>query len=151
MEKVLLKLFFHDVAASGGVLDSDFTQGVFPGSRIGAVLSWDDSSTNTITSTVGISFLNVTDACQMVSDELGSQNLNDIVTAAVKEWNEDVLSKVQVATDETANITNLRLLYSSLYFMHLMPSDRTGQNPLWQSEEPYFDDFCRHFASFSPY
>lgn len=185
---------FQNLASSGGVLDSDFTQGVFPGSRIGAVLSWDDTISNTITSVVGISFLNVTDACQMVSDELDNVNLNDTVTAAVKEWNEDVFSKVQVATDDTANVTNLRLLYSSLYFMHLvrtgtplslflivslmgpgsksprkhvqntalgvpkldtntqqMPSDRTGQNPLWQSDEPYFDDFCKLSAFFSRY
>jgi hypothetical protein len=28
-----------------------------------------------------------------------------------------------------------------LYFSHLMPSNRTGENPLWDSEEPYYDDF----------
>ncbi|CAN8095877.1 unnamed protein product [Discula destructiva] len=132
---------FHDLASSDGVTDSEYTQGVFPGSRIGAVLSWDDSAANTITSVTGISFLNVTDACQMVTDELTDRALNETVSAAVKEWNEDVFSKIQVATDDTANTTYLRLLYSSLYFMHLMPSDRTGQNPLWQSDEPYFDDF----------
>lgn len=60
----------------------------------------------------------------------------------MKEWNEDVFSRIRVSTDEeTSNLTNIRLLYSSLYFMHLMPSDRTGDNPLWQSEEPYWDDF----------
>lgn len=133
---------FQDLGSSGGVLDSDITPGVFPGSRVGAVLSWDDSTSNTITSAIGISFHNSTDACQMVTDELGNRVLNETVDAAVKEWNEDVFSKIQVATDDTANLTNLRLLYSSLYFMHLMPSDRTGQNPLWESDEPYFDDFC---------
>lgn len=134
---------FQDLSVSGGVTDSDPAQGVFPGSRIGAVLSWNDSSTSIITSRVGISFLNETDACQMVSSEISdSQTFKDTVNAAVKEWNEDVFSTIQVATDDTANITNLRLLYSSLYFMHLMPSDRTGQNPLWYSDEPYWDDFC---------
>lgn len=134
---------FEDFASSGGVTDSELTQGVFPGSRIGAVLSWEKNSTSTITSRVGISFLNMTDACQMVSDEINdTQTFNEVVNAAVDEWNEDVFSKIRVVTDDTANTTNLRLLYSSLYFMHLMPSDRTGQNPLWQSDEPYWDDFC---------
>lgn len=131
-----------NTASSGGVIDSEFTQGVFPGSRVGAVLSWDDETIDNVTSTVGISFLNITDACEKVLDELSTRSLNDTVSAAVDEWNEDVFSKIQVATDDTANTTNLRLLYSSLYFMHLMPSDRTGQNPLWQSDEPYWDDFC---------
>lgn len=134
----------QDLASSGGVTDSEFTQGVFPGSRIGAVLSWDGDSPNTITSRVGISFLNITDACSMVSDEISdSQTFNETVNAAVEEWNADVFSKIQVPVDDTANTTNLRLMYSSLYFMHLMPSDRTGQNPLWQSDEPYWDDFCK--------
>ena len=31
----------------------------------------------------------------------------------------------------------LELLYSSLYGMHLLPSNRTGENPLWKSSEPY--------------
>ena len=31
----------------------------------------------------------------------------------------------------------LELLYSSLYGMHLIPSNRTGENPLWESSEPY--------------
>jgi putative alpha-1,2-mannosidase len=63
------------------------------------------------------------------------------VTVAVDEWNRDVFSKIQVSTDDTQNRTNLVLLYSSLYFMHLMPSDRTGENPLWESDEPSWDDF----------
>lgn len=63
------------------------------------------------------------------------------MSAARKEWNQDVFSKIQVDTSPSVNQTNLILLYSSLYFMHLMPSERTGENPLWDSGEPYWDDF----------
>jgi len=71
-----------------------------------------------------------------ISSEIPSWKLNDTVDAAVEEWNKDVFSKIQVPLDETANLTHIRLLYSSLYFIHLMPSDRTGENPLWESDEP---------------
>jgi putative alpha-1,2-mannosidase len=27
-----------------------------------------------------------------------------------------------------------------MYHMHLLPSNRTGENPLWTSTEPYYDD-----------
>ncbi|KAK7749665.1 hypothetical protein SLS53_000243 [Cytospora paraplurivora] len=111
------------------------------GDRVGAVFSWDNGTARTIKSRVGISFMSVALACGFRDDEIHTWNIDDTVDAAVKEWNEDVFSKIQVATDETANITNLRLLYSSLYFMHLMPSNRTGENPLWESAEPYWDDF----------
>jgi predicted alpha-1,2-mannosidase len=109
--------------------------------RIGALFSWDNSSVGSIKSRVGISFLSTKKACKFKDDEIGSWNLNDTVKAAVDEWNKDVLSTIKVPTGGSANRTNLVLLYSSLYFMHLMPSDRTEENPLWESNEPYWDDF----------
>ena len=60
---------------------------------------------------------------------------------AVDVWNQDIFSTIQVDTGEAANTTDLTLLYSMMYFTHLMPSNRTGENPLWESEEPYYDDF----------
>ncbi|KAK4540994.1 hypothetical protein LTR36_008363 [Oleoguttula mirabilis] len=109
--------------------------------RVGALFTWSNSTSLSIKSRVGISFISADKACAFKNQEISSWNLNDTVDAAVQEWNQDVFSKIQVPTDESQNRTNLVLLYSSLYFMHLMPSDRTGENPLWQSEEPYWDDF----------
>ncbi|KAL1872506.1 hypothetical protein Plec18167_006624 [Paecilomyces lecythidis] len=110
--------------------------------RVGALFTWDDSTeTSQISSRVGISFISVEKARSYIRSEITSWNLNDTVTAAVQEWNQDVFSKINVPLDQSANSTNLRLLYSSLYFMHLMPSDRSGENPLWESDEPFWDDF----------
>ncbi|KAI7487033.1 alpha-1,2-mannosidase, putative subfamily [Hortaea werneckii] len=109
--------------------------------RVGALFTWSNSSAATVKSRVGISFISSEKACAFKNDEIPSWNLNDTVTKAVEEWNRDVFSKIQVPTGDAQNRTNLVLLYSSLYFMHLMPSDRTGENPLWQSGEPSWDDF----------
>jgi putative alpha-1,2-mannosidase len=109
--------------------------------RVGALFTWTNSTTSEIRSRVGVSFISSEKACNFKDTEIPSYNLNSTVAAAVQEWNEDVLSKIQVSTDSSVNQTNLALLYSSLYFMHLMPSDRTGENPLWESTEPYWDDF----------
>ena len=92
-------------------------------------------------SRIGISFISADKACSYKNSEIGSWVLNDTVNAAVQEWNQDVFSKIQVSADESANKTNLAILYSSLYFMHLIPSDRAGENPLWISSEPFWDDF----------
>ncbi|KAK4632119.1 hypothetical protein CLAFUW4_02479 [Fulvia fulva] len=108
--------------------------------RVGAVFSFSDSSAATVKSRVGISFISVEKACQFKNDEIKSWNLNDTVSAAVVEWNQDVFSKIQVPTDSNQNRTNLVLLYSSLYFMHLMPSNRSGENPLWEPDDSW-DDF----------
>ncbi|KAM0722627.1 hypothetical protein Q7P37_002068 [Cladosporium fusiforme] len=109
--------------------------------RFGALFTWSDSSSAIVRSKVGVSFISVEKACGFKDDEITSWSLNDTVEAAKEEWNRDVFSKIQVPTDDSQNRTNLVLLYSSLYFMHLMPSDRTGENPLWDSSEPSWDDF----------
>ena len=72
--------------------------------------------------------------------------------AARKEWNKDIFGKIKVPTDDSANKTRLSLLYSSLYFAHLIPSERTGENPFWDSDEPSWDDFytmCECFKASS--
>lgn len=108
--------------------------------RIGALFSWSNSSSSTVRSRVGVSFISVEKACKFKDDEIKSWSLNDTINSAVEEWNRDVFSKIQVPTDSSRNHTELVLLYSSLYFMHLMPSDRAGENPLWDSNEPSYDD-----------
>lgn len=108
--------------------------------RVGAIFSWSNATSRSLRSRVGISFISVEKACAFKKSEIVSWNLNDTVKAAVQEWNEDVFSKVQVPVDSSQNRTNLVLLYSSLYFMHLMPSDRSDENPLWQSSDSW-DDF----------
>lgn len=130
--------------------DGDGTETSGPlNDRVGAVFSWGSGDATQIGSRIGISFMSVERACQFRDDEIPSWNLNDTVDAAVQEWNEDVFSRIQVSTDEaTTNRTNLVLLYSSLYFMHLMPSDRTGENPLWESGEPSWDDFYTLWDTF---
>lgn len=109
--------------------------------RVGALFSWNNGPASQLTSRVGISFISADKARSYIQKEIPSWNLNDTVQDTVKEWNADVFNKVSVPLDASANMTNVRLLYSSLYFMHLMPSDRSGENPLWQSDEPFWDDF----------
>ncbi|KAI9798482.1 MAG: hypothetical protein M1833_004748 [Piccolia ochrophora] len=103
--------------------------------RLGAVYSFEDQD---FTSRVGISWISTAKACAFVEAEIPSEaTFESIVEETKASWNEQVLSKI--TTTET-NVEKLRLLYSSLYGMHLIPSNRTGENPLWESSEPYYDD-----------
>lgn len=106
--------------------------------RVGAIFSWDNSTE--VKSRVGISFMSVEKACAYKNEEL-TWSIEDATKAARDEWNRDVFSKIRVDISQAANKTRLALLYSSLYFMHLIPSERVGENPLWESDEPYWDDF----------
>lgn len=87
--------------------------------RIGALFGWnnDTAAPQEITSRIGVSFISIDTAKGYINSEIPTWSLDDTVTDAVNEWNTDVFSKIRVPTDSSANITNLRLLYSSLYFM----------------------------------
>ena len=58
-------------------------------------------------------------------------------------WNEEVLSKV---TTSATNEDTLELLYTSLYYMHLLPTNQTGENPGWTSDEPYYQDIFTYWV-----
>jgi predicted alpha-1,2-mannosidase len=104
--------------------------------RVGAVFSFNNATT--VTSRVGISFISTAQACNNVNTQIPvGTTLSTLTSNAKQIWNDQVLSKV---TTTEPNLSNLQLLYSSMYFMHLLPSNRTGENPLWTSSEPYYDD-----------
>lgn len=143
----------YQTLSNGGIVEPVYgnaSQKVSSGAmndRVGALFTFDNGPAAQIVSRVGISFISSEKARGYIDDEIPSWNLNDTVASSVQEWNKDVFSKMRVPLDSSANMTNVRLLYSSLYFIHLMPSDRSGENPLWRSDEPFWDDFytlCQH-------
>ncbi|KAJ4412856.1 hypothetical protein N0V82_008707 [Gnomoniopsis sp. IMI 355080] len=105
-------------------------------SRLGVVYTFD--ATN-VASRVGVSFISTEQACDNVNAQIPAGITRETLTAATKDaWNSQVLSKI--TTTDTSNTTNLRLLYTSLYHMNIIPTNKTGENPLWTSTEPYYDD-----------
>ncbi|WYZ38518.1 hypothetical protein EsH8_III_000432 [Colletotrichum jinshuiense] len=112
--------------------------------RIGGLFSF-PSSTSTLTSKVGVSWISAEKACQFVKDEIPHWDLNTTVSEAKAAWNDEVLSKIDI---KSQNQTQLEMFYTGLYHSHLMPSDRTGENPHWESTEPYYDDFYTLWDTF---
>lgn len=132
-----------------GYFDTPFTAQTFVGNttllsdastvtsttRLGAVFSFNATK---VTSRVGISFISTSQACSNVNSQIpAGTTLSTVTSNAQKVWNQDVLSRV--TTTET-DVNKLNLLYTSMFHMHLLPSNRTGENPLWTSPEPYYDD-----------
>ena len=106
-------------------------------SRLGVLYTF-DGVTN-VTSSVGVSFISTEQACANVNSQIPHGTTREELTARTKDaWNSQVLSKV--TTSDTRSTTDLQLLYSSLYHMSIIPTNKTGENPLWESSEPYYDD-----------
>lgn len=86
-------------------------------------------------SKVGLSWVSAEKACRFM-EEIPDWDMQATVQAAKDQWNKEVLSKIDVQTD---NKTQLEMFYTGMYHSHLLPSDRSGENPYWDSEEPYYD------------
>ncbi|OHF01485.1 glycosyl hydrolase family 92 [Colletotrichum orchidophilum] len=117
--------------------------------RLGAIFTFAETSSSAPTvvkSRVGVSFISTSQACRNVNAEIpAGTSLSSLRTATREAWTAKVLSKV--TTTET-NKTKLNQLYSALYFMNLLPTNKTGENPLWNSSEPYYDDIFTFWDTF---
>jgi len=92
----------------------------------------------TFSSRVGISWISKEQACQNVNSQIPEgTSFSSVVEDTKKVWNSEILAKI---TTTTKNTTNLGLLYTSLYFMNLLPTNQTGENPGWDSTAPYYSD-----------
>ncbi|KAL2795357.1 glycosyl hydrolase family 92-domain-containing protein [Aspergillus keveii] len=102
----------------------------------------------TVTARVGVSYISSQQACK--NAERGIPNpLNDferLRTDADDAWREK-LSPISIKSSG-ADEELARSFWSGIYRNMLSPQDMTGENPLWESEEPYFDSFYCIWDSF---
>ena len=107
------------------------------GSSTGAWLTFADTGDHPVLMKIGISFVSIAQARQNLAAEIPRFNFDAVHAAALAQWDR-ALGKVELKgeTPEQAQI-----FYTALYHTMLMPTDRTGENPLWKSSEPYYDDY----------
>jgi predicted alpha-1,2-mannosidase len=86
---------------------------------------------------IGISFISVEQARRNLAAEIPAFDFAATHTAALLKWN-NALAKVEI---KGATAEQRQIFYTALYHTMLMPTDRTGENPLWKSAEPYYDDY----------
>ncbi|KAI1668830.1 Glycoside hydrolase family 92 protein [Pyrenophora tritici-repentis] len=129
------------------------------GMGLGALFSWSPTEERvngslTLEAKLGISYISAAQACSHVQEELPhAKSFDDIVAQGRQEWEDKILSKIQIGDDGDAtsnNATLKRMLYSALYQTGLMPTDKTGECPVWNSSDskPYYDD---HYTLWDTY
>lgn len=88
---------------------------------------------------VGISFISASQACDNAEREIGDFSFSGVRAAAEAAWR-GKLSAIEA--DHTGLSPDLlTTFWSGLYRTMILPQDYTGENPLWQSSEPYYDSF----------
>ncbi len=116
-------------------------------SREGAWLAFANGA-RTVQMKIGISFISIAQAHRNLAAEIPAFDFDRVHTAAVAAWNR-ALSRVEI---EGATPEQRQEFYTALYHAMLMPTDRTGENPLWpatkQNPEPYYDDYYAIWDTF---
>ncbi|KKA29904.1 hypothetical protein TD95_001479 [Thielaviopsis punctulata] len=111
--------------------------------HVGAVFSFSDRQ---VTSRIGVSFISENQACENLDNEIPKgTTVAEVRQAARQEWETQVLGKI---TTTDTNVTKKQQLYTALYFSNLLPTNKTGENPKWNSTEPYYDDIFTFWDTF---
>ncbi|CAK9437354.1 uncharacterized protein LODBEIA_P17320 [Lodderomyces beijingensis] len=102
------------------------------------------SRVSEVVSHVGISFISREQACSNINHE---QDFNSLVSETQRVWNEEVFDKFEVVSPEPQVVDQF---YTNLYGAHLIPSNRTGENPNpgWKPDQVYYDDFFTIWDTF---
>ena len=122
---------------SGSALTTDRDVTVGANTPVGASFDFATKANQVIQAKVGISFISAEQAKHNVQEEIPAWNFAVVRNAATTLWNAE-LAKLSLSGETDSQ---RRQLYTAMYHIMLMPTDRTGENPDWQSSEPYYDDF----------
>lgn len=119
----------------------------FSGSSPGGSVSvFDPSNRDQILVRVGLSFISPAQACGNAESEIPKFEFEKTRRAAEKAWEKkfEVIETVPAGIDPDLEV----IFWSGFYRTMLSPQDYTGENPLWNSSEPYFDSFYCIWDSF---
>lgn len=101
---------------------------------------------NQILARVGVSFISNAQACANAESEIPDYDFDGVRSAAEDAWRQKLNV---VSIDATGVSTDLQTVFwSGLYRSMISPQNYTGENPLWESSEPYFDSYYCIWDSF---
>ncbi|CAM0139549.1 unnamed protein product [Umbelopsis sp. WA50703] len=134
---------FNLAASNASLFDTkvhDTTQTTLTGSYggLGALVTFDKvTKEHPLVTRIGISFVSTSQACESAEKEVPTFDFDAVKESARQMW-EETLGTIQV---EGTSVDDMVLFYSSLYRHFISPVNKTGENPKWNSTEPYYDDF----------
>ncbi|MBS1814872.1 MAG: GH92 family glycosyl hydrolase [Acidobacteria bacterium] len=110
----------------------------------GATLTFATQAGEQVMLKIGISFVSIENAKKYATAETPGLDFDAVRQANVAAWDK-ALSKIQLTGVSDEELTKFS---TALYRTLLMPVDRTGDNPLWKSSTPYYDDFYTIWDTF---
>jgi putative alpha-1,2-mannosidase len=107
----------------------------------GGWIRFNPSHNGRISARVGMSFISADKACQNAEMEIPGPewDFDGIRKNAEDAWRE----KLSVVSLEAGGVSDelLTNFWSAIYRTMMSPQNYTGENPLWESSDPYYDSF----------
>ena len=128
--------FIQTATWKGTVISTDKVQ-FDSGQKTGAMLRFPET-TDSVKLKVGISFLSSLKAKHNAHTEIPHWSFEQVHQELLDKW-EVLLQRIEIAPDTPEHYK--RMFYTGMYHTMIMPVDRSGENPLWTDNEPYYDDF----------
>ncbi|OAQ62458.1 alpha-1,2-mannosidase subfamily [Pochonia chlamydosporia 170] len=101
---------------------------------------------NQIFARVGMSFISEDQACNNAENEIPTFDFNKTQSLAEDAWRKkmEVVNIDPIGVDKSLQT----IFWSGIYRAMISPQDYTGENPLWKSDEPYYDSYYCIWDSF---
>lgn len=130
---------FADSRASAAVKDLTISRSINGYPLPGGAFVRFKSGSSPILARTATSFISTAQACVHAESEISDFDFDATASAATEIWR-DKMSPIVVSTAGVNEplVTNF---YSGIYRTMINPQNYTGENPLWESDEPYFDSF----------
>jgi predicted alpha-1,2-mannosidase len=104
--------------------------------RVGAYFRYRTSPGEVVLMRIGISMKSIEQAERYASAEIPDWDFEALRARGASRWNAE-LGRIVL---EGVSDLQKQLFYTALYHAMLMPRDRSGDNPAWTSDAPYWDD-----------
>jgi putative alpha-1,2-mannosidase len=109
--------------------------------QAGGFVRFDRPKDGTITARVGMSFISADQACENAEREIPSPEtaFDAVKASAEKSWRHK-LSPISVEAGGVSEDMQ-KAFWSGIYRTMISPQDYTGENPAWESSEPYYESY----------
>ena len=107
--------------------------------QAGAFVRFQKPGNSTMMARVGMSFISTEQACHNAETEIPDFDFERVRSVAKETW-EEKMSGVSIQPGGASDDLQ-KTFFTGIYRTMISPQNYTGENPLWLSEEPYFDSF----------
>lgn len=135
---------------AGGKVEADVNSadyGTHHARDWGAYVQFDASTgaSSSLLARVGVSFISSEQACRN-GEEIKDWNFGRVFRESEQAWKSKFAN---IAIDSPGVSHDIQTMFwSGIYRSFISPQDYTGENPLWNSTEPYYDSFYCIWDSF---